>query len=240
LPSHGRSLRSLRELEKQPKKLTSDDLAVTNWPASGYVPLSEEAYWIASRGSTVGMDLLDTQPWKSAFDQLLEHIKSGSLEVFGRRRGSGIPEKIPSQVFSGIKISYPFEDPSNKLLSGQGIYLVCWFTNEGVEGEHWQSGMNDQIWGPGYELHWSQLQIKSSHPGSQKRSSNRARVECTKWLTDQMRGNSERPMPKQEFLAQAKVQFSGLSERSFEIAWKDARRVTGSGWGNPGRPKSSR
>jgi hypothetical protein len=232
---------SFRELEaiRSKEKLTSAMIARPSWPVSGFVPFSEEAYWIATREDSVEINLQDAEQWKPAYEELRSRIVSEKADVIGRRGGNGIPEKIPSHVFSGIQFCYPFEDPTQVLLNGQAVYVVCSFTNESVEGEYWQNGMSDQIFGPGFELHWSQLQIRSFRPGNKKRASNKAKSECLKWLIDEMCANKERPMSQRKLFDQVvSDKWPSLTLRGFKKAWKEAGVVvTESDWNKPGAPR---
>lgn len=60
-----------------------------------------------------------------------------------------------------------------------------------------------------------------------------ARSELISWMAERDR------MTKKAARSKLQQEFPTLSERSFNRIWADACRETGSGWGMPGRPKSS-
>jgi hypothetical protein len=73
------------------------------------------------------------------------------------------------------------------------------------------------------------------------KSSRAAYHQCLKWLSDEMiKSLTDRPQPKALYLKEAQKLFSGLSERSFDSAWQEAIRITGSLWDKHGRPKGLR
>ncbi len=63
-----------------------------------------------------------------------------------------------------------------------------------------------------------------------------AEVKCRKWLEQLMDEGGSSRQPKRAYLAEAQQKFSGLSQRSFDTAWKQAISNTGnSQWSKPGR-----
>src|ERR1700730_18667909 len=65
---------------------------------------SAVAYWIATKGGVLGFNIADVGAWKLAFDTLLKMIVSGDVEIWGRRLGNGLHEKIAGHVFAGILV----------------------------------------------------------------------------------------------------------------------------------------
>jgi hypothetical protein len=76
-----------------------------------------------------------------------------------------------------------------------------------------------------------QKQVSDSIP-----SSNRAKVDCVRWLTEIMeKSPNSSPKPKADLAAEAQSRFTGISERSFNDEWKTAIDNTGAKWSKPGR-----
>lgn len=65
----------------------------------------------------------------------------------------------------------------------------------------------------------------------------RAQKDCEKWLINEMSANAnKRPWSKDRYLGMAQGKFDGLSERSFDMAWKTAIHRTDAKWDRAGRP----
>jgi hypothetical protein len=69
-----------------------------------------------------------------------------------------------------------------------------------------------------------------------------AQTACREWLAAEMwRSPSERPRARKRYLEEALAKFTGLSERAFDRAWKNAIDETGAtAWRLAGRPKNPR
>jgi hypothetical protein len=63
---------------------------------------------------------------------------------------------------------------------------------------------------------------------------------CYKYLLEQMQATPNRPHRKKaEFEQICRARF-GVTVDSFDYCWREAIKVTGAGWDQPGRPKFSR
>jgi len=69
---------------------------------SGYMPLSQVAYWIATNGGTKSVDVADQAAWKPAFDELLPHIASNNVQIIGQN-SDGMNEVIDGFRFAGLR-----------------------------------------------------------------------------------------------------------------------------------------
>ena len=107
---------------------------------TGYMPLYCAAHWIATKGSTLQINPLDLEVWKSPFSQLLSRISSDEVAVTGLRKGQR--KKIEGHIFAGIAVDYPFADTPVELLLSTELYLSsCHY----VDDEHWRKGFNDSL-----------------------------------------------------------------------------------------------
>jgi hypothetical protein len=118
---------------------------------SGTMPLSEAAYFIASKGGRETFDLKDEAIWNRAFDELLLKIVSGEVETAGRPR-LGRKEVIPGHAFVGVEVSYPYCD-------GFAPPVLCLDCYPYVDGDQWQS-FNDKLYLPFTEPQWTHLEVK--------------------------------------------------------------------------------
>jgi hypothetical protein len=117
---------------------------------------SAVAYWIATKGGLLEFNIADVGAWKLAFDALLEMIVSGDVEIWGRRFGNGLHEKIDGRMFVGILVDYPCQDCSN-IIFGDDPYLEC----HGVlDDQYWHNGLDDKLFSR-RQLEWSHLRIKA-------------------------------------------------------------------------------
>ena len=123
---------------------------------TGYMPLYCAAHWIATKGSTLQIDPLDLEVWKSPFSQLLSRISSDEVAVTGLREGQR--EKIEGHIFAGISVDYPFADTPVELQLNTELYLSsCHY----VDDEHWRKGFNDSLQ-TRYGRKWSHLMVLKS------------------------------------------------------------------------------
>lgn len=89
----------------------------------GHMPLFSVAHWIASRGG-VERDAPEFGVWRATYQELLDHIVAGEVEVIGTRTADGVSEVIGSVVFSDCAVSQPFDDQDDTLLFGTALVLV--------------------------------------------------------------------------------------------------------------------
>ena len=207
--------------------------------------LTEAAFWVATKGGSLEFDIGDVETWKLAFDVLLKLIVNDDIDLWGRRFGSGLPEKIPGSALSGILIDYPYQENLSDFIFGDDPYLECYGI---VDGEYWRIGFDDKLFSRWRQLEWSHLRIKAAevakinlgkHDGCKSKAG--AGRKCQKWLVDEMNKSPEyRPKPKSEYRIEALAQFNGLSGRHFDTAWKQAIFETRANWSEPGRPSASK
>jgi hypothetical protein len=198
--------------------------------------LTEAAFWVATKGGSREFDIVNVETWKLAFDVLLKLIVNGDIDLWGRRFGSGLPEKIPGSVLSGILIDYPYQENLSDFIFGDDPYLECYGI---VDGEYWRDGFDDKLFSRWRQLEWSHLRIRAGeiakiklgkHDGRKSKAG--AGRKCQKWLVDEMNKSPKyRPKPKSEYRIEALAQFSGLSGRHFD---------TVANWSEPGRPSASK
>jgi len=111
LPAATERSQELDELFQKVRRgeLMEGDVSAQITPeGTGYMPLYCAAHWIATKGSTLQIDPLDLEVWKSPFSQLLSRISSDEVAVTGLRKGQR--KKIEGHIFAGIAVDYPFAD----------------------------------------------------------------------------------------------------------------------------------
>jgi hypothetical protein len=157
-----------RRIKKQSSKPADADTGVPwKWLAdvgppmrpegADYMPLTQAAHWIASKGGTESIGS-DEQLWKPAFDDLLARIASGEVAVIGRR-GAG-NESVPGHLFARIDVAYPYSDPEFGPLLRDDPYLDCY---PFVDENDWQRESNDKLYASGREApQWTHLQVRKS------------------------------------------------------------------------------
>ena len=136
---------------------TSDMIGAPVAPeGSGYMPLSQAAYWIATNGGTTSVDVADQAAWKPAFDELLPHIASNDVQIIGQNSDGN--EVIDGFRFAGLRVSYPYHDTPSELLFGSELYIE---SSPFIDDEHWRKRFNDKLVPPrGGKRRWSLLQVR--------------------------------------------------------------------------------
>jgi hypothetical protein len=144
-----------------PPILTSDDLGPPMQPqGAGFMPLSQAAYWIATKGALVVIENVeDNNAWQDAYRDMLDHIASGEVEVVGRQNGYGTPTKIEGHRFSGICVEYPYSDTPNEVLFGDEPHLSCY---PFIDEEHWRREFNDKLMADRNLPEFTHLEVKKS------------------------------------------------------------------------------
>jgi hypothetical protein len=145
--------------------LTSELLGPPIQPSTvAYMSLFEAAYWIATKGGSLSINVTDSQVWRAAFDALLRRIASEDVGIIGRRVEEGIPDKIAGHVFASIQISYPYIDLPDDLPFGEEPYIECYGR---VDEEHWRKDFSDKLFSCFRHarrcsgLAWSHLEVKA-------------------------------------------------------------------------------
>jgi hypothetical protein len=118
---------------------------------------TEAAYWIATEGGSRELDINDPDVWRPAFAQLLKTIVNDEVAVLGRRVGDGLYQKVPSDQFRHVNISYPYCGQPSDLVSGNDPYLQCWGI---LDEEHQRNGFDDKLFVRRLELEWGHLRVK--------------------------------------------------------------------------------
>jgi len=138
--------------------LTSDMIGAPVAPeGSGYMPLSQAAYWIVTNGGANSVDLDDQAAWKHAYDELLAHIASNDVQIIGQS-SDGMNEEINALLFAGLRVSYPYHLTPSELLFGSEPYIDSF---PFIDDEHWWKGFDDKLVTPrGGNRQWSRLQVK--------------------------------------------------------------------------------
>ena len=120
----------------------------------GHMSFFSAARWIASRGGAE-RDAPGHEVWSAAYQQLLDYIVAGDVEVIGTRTADGVSEVIEPAVFSACIISHPFDQDDTPLF-GTALVLVSMPNN-----------LSDMS-GPGDALRnrhgprWTQLRVSKS------------------------------------------------------------------------------
>jgi hypothetical protein len=122
---------------------------------AGYMPLYCAAQWIATQGGAVSFDLSDENVWRPAYEQLLAQIASEEIKVVGIRNGERQP--VPAHHFAGIRVSYPFIEDFELLLSNE-LYLSSFAY---LDEEHWRKGHDDSLENR-YGRQWGRLMVLKS------------------------------------------------------------------------------
>ena len=75
---------------------------------SGYEPVSEAAYWIASKGGTFDFDIRDADILDAAFGDLKGLIASRRVRITGEPDGGGDRQEICADLLAFVKVSHVY------------------------------------------------------------------------------------------------------------------------------------
>jgi hypothetical protein len=117
----------------------------------GYLPLFCVAQWIATEGGVRDFDPMDVAVWRGAYGDLLAAIASDKVRVVGIKGGQ--PEPVPSHLFAGIEVDYPYFDASIELIMSHDVILRC---HPYIDDEHWRKGFDDALVDRARD-HWKRL-----------------------------------------------------------------------------------
>ena len=146
----------LDEFDDGNPALTSERLGPPTRPQDvSAISPSAVAYWIATNGGSREFNIANVEVWKSAFDTLLKMIVSGDAEIWGRRFGNGLHEKIDGYVFAGVLVNYPYQH-YDEIVFGDEPYLECGDVFDD------QYGFDDKLFSRWRQLEWNRLRIKAS------------------------------------------------------------------------------
>ncbi len=121
---------------------------------NGYMPLFCAAQWIATEGGKRDFDPADVEVWRPAYNALLSAMASEKLRVIGIKGGQ--PEPVPSHLFAGIEVDYPYADESLELMLSGNLVLRCY---PYVDDEHWRKGWDDALVDRARD-HWKRLMVE--------------------------------------------------------------------------------
>jgi hypothetical protein len=98
--------------------------------------------WIATEGGSIERNLADVEVWKPAFNALIKKILEGLIDLVGKRRGIGDPDKISKYVLLDTRIDYPYQEGSDLIFSER--YLRCHAVGGGDDlFSEWQLAWGD-------------------------------------------------------------------------------------------------
>jgi hypothetical protein len=108
------------------------------------MPLSQAAYWIASKGGTAPFDFREQPRWESAFKQLMARISSGEVAVIGRAHGAGLPTAVDGANFAAIAVDYPYSESPIELVCCERPHVQSCGV---IDHDDWERGANDKLYG---------------------------------------------------------------------------------------------
>jgi hypothetical protein len=148
-------------LARFPEGVLTSDLVgpPINPNSTPYMPFFEAAYWIATKGGRLIIDVRDKRVWKgSIVDELVPLIASCKTEAIGLPAVGGLPRKIEAYLFANIRVSYPYQIDFEDFVFGDAPYIECYGR---VDEESWHKGTNDKLFSRWRVLEWDHLQIAS-------------------------------------------------------------------------------
>jgi hypothetical protein len=192
-----------------------------------YWSLAMALAWITDRTESAVINIRSGRgaPSKAAIRDLLSALRSGKLIAHGMFEGERIPHPVETAIWSTFEIVV------------KPMRFVRDFSLKPVV-------ITQRIGQPHTRLLSTTVpaaKVRKLWPAAKLTVAAEAR--CQEHLIIAMwRSLNRAPKPKRDFYAECKAHFPGLSERGFERAWVEAKRLTGAaGWGKAGRrPKSSR
>ena len=119
----------------------------------GYMPLVCAAQWIATQGGAFDFDPEETDQWREAFRELLDHVSSGQVRISGVRNNAR--EMIDGVVFAGCQVDYPYSDAALDLDFSETYYVQSY---PYIDDEHWRRGFDDSFTNR-HDVRWKQLMV---------------------------------------------------------------------------------
>ena len=220
-----RGKRPTANTDIQPElKVSDDDIGQPMSPdGSGFMPLSQAAYWIATKQGTARIgDCTARDAWEPTYQELLKHIATGEIMIIGRQTPGDPPSPIEGYKFSGIGIDFPFDlDTPLSLVAGAGPHLVCRLSR----AEDWESGSTDELFGKSPQRPiFTHLEVRKSDIariwlGSGKnnsvagRQSKQRRRDAAKGILEELfNGHVPDDLPNKELFFRVQVINPNLSE----------------------------
>ena len=162
-------------------------------------------------------------PTEAAIRDLLSALRSGKLIAHGMFEGERIPHPVETAVWSTFEIVVK-QTIFPHVLSGTPVVIA----------QRMGSPQTQLL-----SVTVPAAKVRKLWPAAKRTAA--AATRCQEHLATEMRRAPDRaPKPKADFLADCQARFSGLSERSFERAWANAKIETGAvGWGKGGRRRKS-
>ena len=132
---------------------------VTPPAGHGYMPLFCAAHWIAAEGGQRNFDPGDSAVWQLAFEVLLGAITSNLVDVVGINGRQ--PTPVPSNLFVGIQVDYPFSDSTLDLMLSDELVLRSY---PYIDDQHWRNGFDDALVDRTGD-HWRRLMVRKDDVG---------------------------------------------------------------------------
>jgi hypothetical protein len=180
--------------------------------------------WIAYRSETAVSTVKSGRwvPTEASIRDLLSALRAGRLVAHGLFEGERIPHPIETAVWANFEIVVK----PMRFVGHPALMLIV--IAQGMGAPH--TRLLDVV--------VPAAKVRRLWPLGGRTAA--AETRCQAYLVTAMTRSPERqPKPKREILADCRARF-GVSERSFERAWANAKALTGTGgWGRPGRPSRS-
>ena len=190
-----------------------------------YVPFFEAAYWIATEGGNLTINVCDKSVWKRSIDdELVPLIASGKTAAIGTPRAGGLPCPIPAYLFANILISYPYQRDFGDFVFGDMPYIECYGR---VDEERWRKGPSDKFFSRWRVLEWDHLQVASN--GLPQYWPNRlcspASLEQSAVVTPRGRTPMYDPQEAEEFIFRELDRRGDFAEPGQEDEWNSQRHA---------------
>jgi hypothetical protein len=191
-----------------------------------YWSLAMALAWITDRTESAVINIRSGRwaPSKAAIRDLLSALRSGKLIAYGMFEGERIPHPVETAIWS------TFEIVVKPMRFARNFSLTPVVITQRIGHPHTRL-LSTTVPAAKVRKLWPAAKLTAA-----------AEAQCKEHLITAMRRSLNRaPKPKRDFHVDCKTRFPGLSDRGFERAWAEAKKLTGAtGWGKAGRrPKSS-
>lgn len=110
----------------------------------GYMPVSSAALWLLRQRSAAIASLSASEVWRPIYQEILDRITDGELEVNGVRGGARV--RIDGIEFTGIDVEYPFSVPPHDPARGDEVYLrSCLYAGEDAARQGFDDSLRDRF-----------------------------------------------------------------------------------------------
>jgi hypothetical protein len=186
--------------------------------------------WITYRTEQAVINIKDGRwaPSQAAIRELLFALRSGKLVAHGMFEGERIPHPIETAVWSTFEIVAKWKKFAGHMFLPTSDTPVVIARGMGHPHTRLLSATVPAA------------KVRKLWPAAKRTAA--AEKRCQEYLINEMQRVPDRsPKPKDDFLAECKTRFPGLSERGFQRAWASAIRQTGAmGWRRAGRRRKAR